>query len=92
MLANISEVHRIVILPLLTALLSIDPVGEIIGHMTTKRGKAAVIEKILSLGLVDDRKQLYKKRGGKSRRKSRRGHDSGDEGLCLDFFKCDMQF
>ena len=58
-----------------------DPVGEIISNMTTKRGKAAVMEKIVSLGLVDDRKQLYKRRGGKGRRKSRRGQDSGDEGL-----------
>ena len=58
-----------------------DPVGEIITQISTKRGRAAVMGKIVSLGLVDDRKQLYKKRGGKASRKSGQGHDSGDIGL-----------
>ena len=55
--------------------------------MSTKRSKAAVMEKILSLGLVEDRKQLYKKRGGKGRRKSRRGQDDSDEGLYCYYCK-----
>ena len=57
--------------------------GEIIANMSTKRSKAKVMEKILSLGLVEDRKDLYKKRGSKSGRRSRKrrgGDDSDDDG------------
>lgn len=39
-----------------------DPVGSIVGMMSVKRSKHKVIEKILELGLVMDRKELYKKR------------------------------
>ena len=64
-----------------------DTVGEIISHMSIKRGRAAVMGKIVSLGLVDDRKQLYKKRGGKASRTSGQGHDSGDKGLYSYYWK-----
>ena len=37
--------------------------------MTTKRSKPVVIKKILELGLVDDRKQLRKKRSSKGGKK-----------------------
>ena len=59
-----------------------DPVGEILANMTTKRSKAKVMEKILNLGLVEDRKDLYKRRGSKAARRSRRGRggDSSDDG------------
>ena len=46
-----------------------------------------MMEKILSLGLVEDRKDLYKKRGSKNRRKSRRGQggDGSDDGKSLKY-------
>ena len=55
--------------------------------MSAKRSKPAVMEKILSLGLVEDRKDLYKKRGSKNRRKSRRGRggDGSDDGKSLKY-------
>ncbi|XP_066299874.1 protein timeless homolog isoform X1 [Branchiostoma lanceolatum] len=49
-----------------------DPVGDIISEMTEKRSKKKVVEKLLALGLVSDRKDLYKKRrrkGGKKKDK-----------------------
>ncbi|KAI8497219.1 hypothetical protein Bbelb_251680 [Branchiostoma belcheri] len=49
-----------------------DPVGDIMSEMTEKRSKKKVIEKLLDMGLVSDRKDLYKKRrrkGGKKKDK-----------------------
>ncbi|XP_052803681.1 protein timeless homolog isoform X2 [Mya arenaria] len=54
-----------------------DPVGEIMSEMVCrKRSRPKLIEKILSMGLTGDRRDLYKKRGGKPRTK--RGHGAGD--------------
>uniref|UniRef100_A0A8C3HKS1 Timeless circadian regulator n=1 Tax=Chrysemys picta bellii TaxID=8478 RepID=A0A8C3HKS1_CHRPI len=39
-----------------------DILGNIMKHLTAKRSKARVVEKLLSLGLVAERKELYKKR------------------------------
>ncbi|XP_053230673.1 protein timeless homolog isoform X2 [Podarcis raffonei] len=39
-----------------------DILGNVMRHITAKRSKARVIEKLLSMGLVSDRKELYKKR------------------------------
>lgn len=40
---------------------------EILSHLTVKRPKPRVIDKLVELGLVNDRKELYKKgRGTKS--------------------------
>ena len=62
----------------------IDVLGNILNGMTEKRSKAKVIEKLMGLGLVQDRKELYKKRGkgGARRRRGRHGNsddDSDDE-------------
>ncbi|XP_019613543.1 PREDICTED: protein timeless homolog [Branchiostoma belcheri] len=49
-----------------------DPVGDIMSEMTEKRSKKKVVEKLLDMGLVSDRKDLYKKRrrkGGKKKDK-----------------------
>ncbi|CAC5364082.1 TIMELESS [Mytilus coruscus] len=46
---------------------SADPVGNIMSAMTVHRSKQRVIEKLLGLGLVNDRSELYKKRGKKSK-------------------------
>ncbi|XP_054833022.1 protein timeless homolog isoform X2 [Eublepharis macularius] len=39
-----------------------DILGNVMRHITEKRSKARIIEKLLSMGLVSDRKELYKKR------------------------------
>ncbi|XP_020640470.3 protein timeless homolog [Pogona vitticeps] len=39
-----------------------DILGNVMKHITAKRSKARIIEKMLSMGLVSDRKELYKKR------------------------------
>ncbi|XP_064594960.1 protein timeless homolog [Liolophura sinensis] len=54
-----------------------DPVGNIVSNMEVKRSKGKVMEKILELELVEDRKELYKKRSGG--RKNRAAEDSDSE-------------
>ncbi|XP_030632953.1 protein timeless homolog isoform X2 [Chanos chanos] len=39
-----------------------DVLGNILKHLTAKRSRARVVDKLLSMGLVSDRKELYKKR------------------------------
>uniref|UniRef100_A0A8B9JXQ7 Timeless circadian clock n=1 Tax=Astyanax mexicanus TaxID=7994 RepID=A0A8B9JXQ7_ASTMX len=39
-----------------------DILGNILKHLTAKRSRARVVDKILSMGLVSDRRELYKKR------------------------------
>ncbi|KAK3595063.1 hypothetical protein CHS0354_043159 [Potamilus streckersoni] len=58
---------------------SSDPVGNIVSNMSIKRSKAKVIEKVLQLGLVEDRKQLYKKRSHKSRKGGNNYEDDDDD-------------
>ncbi|XP_070596659.1 protein timeless homolog [Erythrolamprus reginae] len=43
-----------------------DILSNVMRHITVKRSKARIIEKILSMGLVSERKELYKKRKHKS--------------------------
>lgn len=54
-------------------------------EMCKKRSRPKIIEKILSMGLASDRKELYKKRGKSGARSRRRRNqsdsESGDEGL-----------
>ena len=52
---------------------AIAPVNRIIDHLTVKRPKKRVIEKILEIGLCDDRKKLMTKR-------TRKGLKEGDPG------------
>ncbi|KAM5179479.1 protein timeless homolog [Mantella aurantiaca] len=47
-----------------------DTLGNIMKNITAKRSKARIIEKLISMGLVTDRKELYKKR-------KRKGKSSG---------------
>ncbi|XP_022107896.1 protein timeless homolog [Acanthaster planci] len=59
-----------------------DILGNIMNDMTEKRSKAKVIDKLLGLGLVQDRKELHKKRGkggGRTERKRRSRHGNSDE-------------
>ncbi|KAG2468439.1 TIM protein, partial [Polypterus senegalus] len=39
-----------------------DILGNIMKHITAKRSRARLVEKLLSLGLISERKELYKKR------------------------------
>ncbi|XP_048237661.1 protein timeless homolog isoform X2 [Haliotis rufescens] len=55
---------------------SSDPLGNILSNLTNKRSKAKVIEKLINLSLVNDRKELYKKRKRKS---GKAGSDSEDD-------------
>ncbi|XP_016160418.1 PREDICTED: LOW QUALITY PROTEIN: protein timeless homolog [Ficedula albicollis] len=43
-----------------------DVLGNIMKHLTARRSRARVVEKLLGLGLVAERKELYKKRRRKS--------------------------
>ncbi|XP_063149729.1 protein timeless homolog isoform X2 [Candoia aspera] len=43
-----------------------DILSNVMKHITAKRSKARIIEKMLSMGLASDRKELYKKRKRKS--------------------------
>lgn len=47
-----------------------DVLGNIMRHLTARRSRARVVEKLLGLGLVSERKELYKKR-------RRKGHGPG---------------
>ncbi|XP_069614546.1 protein timeless homolog [Ranitomeya imitator] len=65
-----------------------DILGNIMKHITAKRSKARIIEKLISMGLVSERKELYKRR----RRKGKSSgiseddflHDLGVDGKDVD--------
>lgn len=48
-----------------------DVLGNILKHLTAKRSRARLVDKIISLGLVSERKDLYKKRRRSTAGKSR---------------------
>lgn len=56
-----------------------DPVGNIVSNMEVKRSKGKVMEKILELELVEDRKELYKKRRGGKQKRAAEDSDSEDD-------------
>lgn len=41
---------------------SADVLGNILKRLTAKRSRARIVDKIISMGLVSERKELYKKR------------------------------
>uniref|UniRef100_UPI0037E7CBCE protein timeless homolog isoform X1 n=1 Tax=Semicossyphus pulcher TaxID=241346 RepID=UPI0037E7CBCE len=47
-----------------------DVLGNILKKLTAKRSRARVVDKLLSLGLVSERRELYKKRSRSAHRKS----------------------
>ncbi|XP_068209920.1 protein timeless homolog [Palaemon carinicauda] len=59
---------------------AMDIVGRILDHMVMRRPKPRVIEKILELGLVSDRKELRKKRVKKPKVKKPKKRDTSDLG------------
>ncbi len=44
------------------SVISIDVLGNILKRITAKRSRARIVDKILSMGLVSDRRDLHKKR------------------------------
>lgn len=62
---------------------SSDVLGNILKKLTAKRSRARVVDKLLSIGLVSDRRQLYKKRSSGAHRKS-----SGKGMVRLQMFLC----
>lgn len=48
----------------------IDVLGNILKKLTAKRSRARVVDKLLSMGLVSERRELYKKRSRKAQGKS----------------------
>ncbi|XP_066440903.1 protein timeless homolog [Eleutherodactylus coqui] len=44
-----------------------DILGNVMKHITAKRSKARIVDKLISMGLVSDRKELYKKRRRKGK-------------------------
>ncbi|XP_041372172.1 protein timeless homolog [Gigantopelta aegis] len=56
-----------------------DPVGSIISELSNKRSKNKVIEKLISCGLVQDRKDLYKKRRRSNKKKGSDDDDDDDD-------------
>lgn len=56
-----------------------DVLGNILKKITAKRSRARVVDKLLSMGLVSERRELYKKRS-----RSAKGKDSG-KGMVMLF-------
>jgi len=57
-----------------------DILGEIASKLSVPRSKPKIIEKILDLGFVEDKKELYKKRRGKNQSGgTKRGRRSSDD-------------
>lgn len=55
--------------------LSVDPVGDIMNNMTNKRSKPAIMKKLLEMGVVSDKRELYKKRSKNPSKKKRSAQD-----------------
>lgn len=54
----------------------VDVLGNVLKRLTAKRSRARVVDKIISMGLVSERKELYKKRRRSTAGKSRGMVDS----------------
>ncbi|XP_077460077.1 protein timeless homolog [Stigmatopora argus] len=58
-----------------------DVLGNILKKLTAKRSRARIVDKLLSMGLVSERRDLYKKRSQNARPKSSGGQMSEDDFL-----------
>ncbi|KAM9408632.1 protein timeless homolog [Pholidichthys leucotaenia] len=58
-----------------------DVLGNILKKLTAKRSRARVVDKLLSMGLVSERRELYKKRSRSAHRKSSGGGMTEEEFL-----------
>ncbi|GFQ67403.1 protein timeless homolog [Trichonephila clavata] len=61
-----------------------DVMGNILSKLSIKRSRKAVIEKMLELNLIQDRKEISKKRAKKSKKNNRSDSDSPDENSDLE--------
>jgi len=55
----------------------VDVLGDILKKSTAKRSRARVVDKLISMGLVSERRQLYKKRTSSGVPQKRSGKGSG---------------
>ncbi|MEQ2185428.1 hypothetical protein GOODEAATRI_018015, partial [Goodea atripinnis] len=70
LLSNSNRTRRQVV----TQLVHMDVLGNIMKKLTAKRSRARIVEKLLSMGLVSERRELYKKRSrGAHKQSSRKG-------------------
>lgn len=63
---------------------SVDVLGNILKRLTAKRSRARVVDKIISMGLVSERKDLYKKRRRGAAGKSQGMVESKRNYFCVD--------
>ncbi|XP_078287391.1 protein timeless homolog isoform X2 [Rhinoraja longicauda] len=61
---------------------SADVLGDIMKKITHKRSRARIIAKLISMGLVSDRKELYKKRRKLTKGERQEEEDSADDVSC----------
>ena len=68
------------------ALHFVDPLMDILSNLKVKRSRPKVIEKLLQLGLIQDKKEVMKKRKSKKGKKGKRDFEEDlegfDEGNC----------
>lgn len=81
-------------------LFSVDVLGNILKRLTAKRSRARVVDKIISMGLVSERKDLHKKRRRSAAGKSQRMVESKPNyfyvdpyfsSLCISFCILELQ-
>ncbi|KAG7231089.1 hypothetical protein CRUP_006077, partial [Coryphaenoides rupestris] len=70
-----------------------DVLGDILKKSTAKRSRARVVDKLISMGLVSERRQLYKKRtssGVPQKRSSKGSGKSSGKGMTEEEFLADL--
>ncbi|KAA0201056.1 hypothetical protein HAZT_HAZT005746 [Hyalella azteca] len=60
---------------------AMDPMSRILDFMVNRKPKHRVIEKLLELGLIDDKKEVRRKRIPKAKQNKSRGKNSGEQFL-----------
>ena len=63
------------------ALYLTDPLTDILANLKVKRSRPKVIEKLLELGLIQDKKEVMKKRKSKKGKKGKQGYEEEPEGM-----------
>nr|XP_006822584.1 PREDICTED: protein timeless homolog [Saccoglossus kowalevskii] len=61
-----------------------DILGNILESMSEKRSKNKVIEKLIAMGMVSERKELYKKRKSKGRKEKNKEDNFFEEGMEME--------
>lgn len=69
--------------------MSADPLGLIIPRMPLKRAKRSFVERLLELGLIQDKKQCRKKRERRDKSKGHSENEDTSEGKVFQLFLVD---